>query len=79
MRRGIAGFHQDADAHWVAVLECGHFQHVRHDPPWMMRPWVVSAEGRAAMLGSPLDCKKCDADEPPDDVGFAVALSPQPR
>jgi hypothetical protein len=45
----------------VAELECGHTQHVRHDPPWVNRPWVTSAEGRAGMLGFRLDCRLCDA------------------
>ncbi len=61
MERAIVGFHQDEDWHWVAELECGHTQHVRHDPPWVNRPWVTSAEGRAGMLGFRLDCRLCDA------------------
>lgn len=65
-RRRITGFHQDQESHWVAQLECGHNQHVRHDPPWFNRPWVVTEEGRAGTLGRTLDCKKCDAGAPPD-------------
>ena len=61
MERGIVGFHQDEEGHWVAELECGHMQHVRHDPPWVNRPWVTSAEGRAGMLGFMLNCRLCDA------------------
>lgn len=61
MERAIVGFHQDEERHWVAELECGHTQHVRHDPPWVNRPWVTSAEGRADMLGFRLDCRLCDA------------------
>jgi hypothetical protein len=61
MRRPIVGFHQDAERHWVAELECGHDQHVRHDPPLVDRPWVTTAEGRAWGLGQTLDCKKCDS------------------
>ena len=61
MERAIVGFHQDEDWHWVAELECGHTQHVRHDPPWVNRPWVTSAEGRAGMLGFMLNCRLCDA------------------
>jgi Protein of unknown function (DUF3565) len=60
MQRRIAGFHQDEERHWVAELECGHTQHVRHDPPWVNRPWVTSAEGRAGMLGFMLECRRCD-------------------
>ena len=64
--RRIAGFHQDEEQHWVAELECGHNQHVRHDPPWTRREWVTTADGRAAHLGTPLDCKKCDTGAPRD-------------
>lgn len=60
MDRRIVGFHQDAEGHWVADLECGHTQHVRHEPPWMNRPWVVTPEGRASRLGLTLNCKTCD-------------------
>jgi hypothetical protein len=59
----MTGFDQDEEGHWVALLECGHRQHVRHDPPWMNRPWVTTAEGRATRLGQLLDCKLCDAAE----------------
>jgi hypothetical protein len=63
MRRCIVGFHQDPDGQWVAELECGHTQHVRHEPPWQVRPWVNTEEGRAAMIGSALDCVRCRAGE----------------
>ena len=58
--RTIVGFRQDEENHWVADLECGHSQHVRHDPPWQVRPWVVSVDGRAERLGTALDCRLCD-------------------
>jgi hypothetical protein len=66
MNQPITGFHRDPDNDWVAELACGHFQHVRHKPPWIQRPWVVSEEGRASMLGKLLDCKKCESGAPPD-------------
>ena len=66
MQQPIAGFHQDEEQHWVARLACGHHQHVRHNPPWTNRPWVVTPEGRQQMLGRLLDCRKCDAQAPPD-------------
>ena len=66
MQRAITGFHQDDEAHWVAELACGHFQHVRHDPPWISRPWVTTVDGREAALGRVLECSKCDAGAPPD-------------
>ncbi len=50
--------------HWVAKLECGHNQHVRHDPPWMVREWVVTDEGRKTRLGIELNCIICDEDPP---------------
>lgn len=55
----IVGFHQDEEGHWVADLACGHSQHVRHDPPWQNRPWVVTAEGRQRFLGVELPCRTC--------------------
>jgi len=60
MERKIAGFHQDEEGHWVADLECGHTQHVRHHPPQFHRPWVLTPEGRARFIGTTLDCKTCD-------------------
>ncbi|MBN7768704.1 DUF3565 domain-containing protein [Marinobacter daepoensis] len=67
MKRCIESYHKDTDNHWVARLACGHHQHVRHDPPWINRPWVISESGRQAMLGFELDCKKCDEGAPVDE------------
>ena len=67
MKQPIAGYHLDAEGHWVAQLECGHNQHVRHEPPFINRPWVVTREGRDAMLGVTLNCKKCDEGALPDE------------
>ncbi|GAA5524265.1 hypothetical protein Maes01_00820 [Microbulbifer aestuariivivens] len=66
MQQVINGYHRDGEGHWVAELACGHFQHVRHDPPWQNRPWVLTAEGREERLGASLECRKCDAGAPPD-------------
>jgi hypothetical protein len=60
MQRKIIGFHQDAAQDWVADLACGHQQHVRHAPPWLNRPWVLSPEGRRSRIGYCLDCKSCE-------------------
>jgi hypothetical protein len=57
--RRITGFHQDEELHWVADLECGHGQHVRHDPPWQVREWVTTSAGREQFLGRTLECVKC--------------------
>ena len=65
MQQAIVGFHLDeeilrSDAAQDADLACGHTQHVRHDPPWQNRPWVLTEQGRKEKLGVMLECKKCD-------------------
>lgn len=72
--RRIVDFHQDEERHWVARLECGHDQHVRHDPPWKNRPWVTTEQGRREHLGATLHCVKCaeaDGTSHEADSGFA--------
>ena len=66
MQRPIVAYHQDELNDWVAELSCGHFQHVRHHPPWVNRPWVETIAGRNSMLGYPLVCKKCELGLPAD-------------
>lgn len=66
MIRRITAYHQDDESHWVADLECGHSQHVRHDPPWQVREWVLSEESRRTHLGTPLNCVLCDEETPSD-------------
>jgi hypothetical protein len=63
VKQKIVNFHQDEVGDWVADLECGHTQHVRHDPPWQERQWVISSEGRQSRLGFELECKKCEEGE----------------
>jgi Protein of unknown function (DUF3565) len=60
VRRKIVGFHLDERKDWVAELECGHQQHVRHNPPWMNRDWVMTGEGREEHLGHQLICLACE-------------------
>ena len=60
MRRKIIAFHLDEKQHWVADLECGHKQHVRHQPPLVSREWVLTESGRTGHLGTELDCILCD-------------------
>jgi hypothetical protein len=62
--RRIIGFHRDDEDHWVADLECGHTQHVRHDPPWQNRPWVTTERGRAEHLQTELSCVLCAREKP---------------
>ena len=51
MQQAIIGFHLDEENDWVADLACGHAQHVRHNPPWQNRPWVMTEQGRKEKLG----------------------------
>jgi len=60
LKQRIIRFETDNEDHWRAVLQCGHPQHVRHDPPLMTRAWVLTEEGRASRIGFELDCKRCD-------------------
>jgi hypothetical protein len=60
MKQRIVGFERDDEGHWRALLECGHRQHVRHDPPLVTRAWVLTESGRASRLGLELDCKLCE-------------------
>lgn len=69
MKQKIVSFHLDDENHWVAGLQCGHGQHVRHDPPMIEREWVLTPEGRQSRLGTELDCKRCD------EFGLVVAKS----
>jgi Protein of unknown function (DUF3565) len=73
MHRRIVGFHQDVEQHWVADLECGHAQHVRHEPPLQTREWVLEERTRRQHLGTTLDCLSCDAPQVPEDASSAAA------
>jgi hypothetical protein len=64
MERAIVGFQLDSQGEWVAELACGHRQHVRHQPPFQLRPWVLEAEGRQEHIGTPLECRLCDQNVP---------------
>jgi tellurite methyltransferase len=74
--RTITGFHQDDVGDWVAELSCFHNQHVRHRPPFQLRPWVVNADDRAARVGGPLECPPCGRAELPD--GLVVVRTAGP-
>jgi hypothetical protein len=64
MKQAIVGYRLDEEGDWIAELACGHSQHVRHRPPFQMRPWVVDESGRRSRLGTPLDCPLCARGEP---------------
>ncbi len=75
MEQKIIGFDQDELGDWRAILACGHRQHVRHDPPFVNRPWVLTEDGRRRFLSAPLECVKCDDGEPVGDgIVSAAAL-----
>lgn len=63
MKRKIVGFDKDDENDWRAELDCGHFQHVRHKPPLVIREWVLTETGRREKLGEELECKKCDEEK----------------
>lgn len=50
MQQSIVSFHKDDKDHWIAEIECGHFQHMRHNPPIVIFLWVLSEQGRESML-----------------------------
>jgi Na+-transporting NADH:ubiquinone oxidoreductase subunit NqrA len=60
VKRRITGFDTDEHGDWRAELDCGHFQHVRLNPPLTTRHWVLTKEGRASRIGFELNCKRCD-------------------
>lgn len=64
LKQPIVGFERDEEGHWVARLACGHGQHMRHDPPWQLRPWTETEAGRASKMGVVVECLKCDRGEP---------------
>lgn len=60
MKRRIISFDKDDSDDWRAELDCGHYQHVRHNPPLITREWVLNEEGRKERLGVEVECRKCD-------------------
>lgn len=66
MERKIVDFYLDENNDWVARLDCHHGQHVRHNPPFVVREWTQSERGRQARIATTLQCLKCDRLEWPD-------------
>ncbi|VAW92131.1 hypothetical protein MNBD_GAMMA22-2362 [hydrothermal vent metagenome] len=60
MKQKISAFHLDEFNDWVADLKCGHTQHVRHQPPFQNRPWVIDEHLRESHIGQKLNCVECD-------------------
>jgi hypothetical protein len=65
MRARIVSFRPDPDepGAWIAELTCGHTQHVRHQPPFQERPWVLTPEGRERFIGAEVECPRCDEEQ----------------
>lgn len=76
MKRTVTGFHRDAEGDWVAELSCLHGQHVRHRPPFQMRPWTLTEDGRRSRLGAEVNCPLCDRCELPDGLEPLRSLGP---
>ena len=76
MLRRIIGFRQDDQGDWIADLSCLHSQHVRHQPPFQDRGWVLTESGRAARVGTELGCPLCDRAELPDRLRILRSIGP---
>lgn len=63
IKQAIVGYKLDEEGHWIAELACGHSRHVRHTPPMLDRPWVLTEQGREAMMGQLIDCGQCDHEQ----------------
>ncbi len=59
VERTIVAFQQDRAGDWLAVLDCGHTRHLRHDPPWMERAWLTSEAERRRRIGQRIPCQTC--------------------
>ncbi len=66
MERSITVFALDDKGDPIAILSCGHPQHVRNNPPFINRPWVATEQGRNGMIGKILNCVRCDKFELPE-------------
>lgn len=76
MLHAIVGYHQDEEGYWVAELSCLHRQHIRHQPPFQDRAWVLDEAERDARTGSSIHCPLCDAAELPSDLALARTEGP---
>jgi hypothetical protein len=55
----VVDFRQDDEGHWIVVLSCGHTQHLRHQPPWQSRAWVLDPALRQQKIGQGFRCGWC--------------------
>lgn len=68
VRRRIVGFEADDVGDQAVVLDCHHRQHVRHQPPFRLAPWVGDPAERARRIGTDWPCPLCDRGEIPDEL-----------
>ena len=76
MLRRIVGFRQDDHGDWIADLSCLHSQHVRHQPPFRDRGWVLTEMGRAERVGTEMTCPLCDRAELPERLRILRSAGP---
>lgn len=79
MIRTIVAFQADSEGDWVAALSCHHSQHMRHRPPFQERAWILDPGGRAAHVGTPIDCPLCDRAELPEGLAILGRAGPWDR
>jgi hypothetical protein len=60
MQRRIVDYGTDQAGEPIAVLDCGHPQHIRDNPPFINRPWIHTEQNRGGMLGTVLECMRCE-------------------
>ncbi|CAI8838823.1 Protein of unknown function [Pseudomonas koreensis] len=53
----------------MAELSCGHTQHLRHQPPWQSRAWVLDPAQRIEKIGQPFACGWCAQGSVSDNLG----------
>jgi hypothetical protein len=41
---------------------------MRHQPPWQLRSWVTTEEGRNGKIGTSIDCLQCSQHQAGDDA-----------
>lgn len=68
MQRRVVGFTVDDEGDRVVLLDCHHRQHVRHQPPFRLAPWIEDATERERRVGTPWPCPLCDRCEIPADL-----------
>ncbi|MGH9292884.1 MAG: DUF3565 domain-containing protein [Acidimicrobiales bacterium] len=76
MNREIVGFEIDEAGDTVTLLDCGHRRHVRHRPPFELRPWAIDASERQKRLGTEIACGRCEQAELPEGLSFVRRLGP---